>query len=142
MSLDKSTYFGTKVSESLLSLSKSSKDIPFKKEHSLERRKNEAKVIMEKYPERIPIIAECHEKSSNQIQIDKKKYLVPKDLNVGQFHYVIRKRIKLQPDENLYIFCNHTMPSSNTVITQLYNEYHDEDGFLYITFAKESSFGN
>jgi GABA(A) receptor-associated protein len=28
--------------------------------------------------------------------IDKKKYLVPADLTVGQFVYVIRKRIKLR----------------------------------------------
>ena len=29
--------------------------------------------------------------------IDKKKYLVPSDLTVGQFVYVIRKRIKVGP---------------------------------------------
>jgi GABA(A) receptor-associated protein len=30
---------------------------------------------------------------------DKKKYLVPQDLTVQHFQYVIRKRIKLSPDQ-------------------------------------------
>lgn len=61
--------------------------------------------------------------------IDKKKYLVPSDLTVvrpvrdsdanvlrffdglqGQFVYVIRKRIKLQPEKGVFIFVNKTLP--------------------------------
>jgi hypothetical protein len=36
---------------------------------------------------------------SDIAEIDKKKYLVPMDLTVGQFVYVIRKRIKLSPEK-------------------------------------------
>ena len=42
--------------------------------------------------------------------IDKKKYLVPADLTVGQFHYVIRKRIKLAPEKALFLFCSNSIP--------------------------------
>ena len=31
--------------------------------------------------------------------LDKKKYLVPSDLTVGQFYFLIRKRISLRPED-------------------------------------------
>lgn len=42
--------------------------------------------------------------------IDKKKYLVPSDLTVGQFVYVIRKRIKLSPEKAIFIFVDDVLP--------------------------------
>jgi hypothetical protein len=42
--------------------------------------------------------------------IDKKKYLVPADLTVGQFVYVIRKRIKLSPEKAIFIFVKNVLP--------------------------------
>ena len=44
--------------------------------------------------------------------IDKKKYLVPGDLTVGQFVYVIRKRIKLEHEKTLFIFINNVLPAT------------------------------
>jgi GABA(A) receptor-associated protein len=41
-------------------------------------------------------------------EIDKKKYLVPTDLTVGQFVYVIRKRIDLNAEKALYVFVAST----------------------------------
>jgi GABA(A) receptor-associated protein len=67
----------------------------FKDEHPFDKRKAEASRIREKYPDRIPCIVEKAEKS-DMTSIDKKKFLVPHDLTVGQFVYVIRKRIKLR----------------------------------------------
>lgn len=48
--------------------------------------------------------------------IDKKKYLVPADLTVGQFVYVIRKRIKLSPEKAIFIFINNVLPPTGRVI--------------------------
>jgi GABA(A) receptor-associated protein len=62
----------------------------FKSEHSFDKRKLESARIRAKYPDRIPVICEKATKS-NLEDIDKKKYLVPSDLTVGQFVYVIRK---------------------------------------------------
>lgn len=49
--------------------------------------------------------------------IDKKKYLVPCDLTVGQFVYVIRKRIKLQPEKGIFIFVNNVLPSTGKTVS-------------------------
>merc|ERR1711938_123213 len=44
-----------------------------------------------KHPDRIPVIVEKRPRDATLPLIDKKKFLVPADLTVGQFVYVIRK---------------------------------------------------
>ncbi|KAJ4833723.1 Autophagy- protein 8f [Turnera subulata] len=71
-------------------------------------RRAEAARIREKYPDRIPVIVEKAERSDIP-NIDKKKYLVPADLTVGQFVYVIRKRIKLSAEKAIFIFVDNVL---------------------------------
>ena len=70
--------------------------------------------------------------------IDKRKYLVPKDLSMHQFTFIIRKRIKLNPSQAIFLMINNTLCPSNTTIGEVYDEYHDEDGFLYIKYNGET----
>jgi GABA(A) receptor-associated protein len=79
------------------------------------------------------VICEKVEKSDIPT-IDKKKYLVPSDLTVGQFCYVIRKRIKLAPEKAIFIFVNEVLPPTAALMSSIYDEHKDEDGFLYITY--------
>lgn len=114
--------------------------VSFKEQYPFVTRKSEAGRIRAKYPDRIPVIVE---KSINSDipMVDKKKYLVPSDLTAGQFLYVIRKRIELPPEKAIFIFVNNTLPPSTDMMSQLYAEYKDEDGFLYLSYSGESSFG-
>uniref|UniRef100_A0A9I9CLN0 Autophagy-related protein n=1 Tax=Cucumis melo TaxID=3656 RepID=A0A9I9CLN0_CUCME len=106
----------------------------------LEKRKAEAARIREKYPDRIPVIVEKAERSDIP-SIDKKKYLVPADLTVGQFVYVIRKRIKLSPEKAIFIFVDNVLPPTGAIMSAIYEEKKDEDGFLYVTYSGENTFG-
>ncbi|CAJ0649628.1 8076_t:CDS:2 [Entrophospora sp. SA101] len=108
----------------------------FKDEHPFEKRKAEADRIRQKYPDRIPVICEKVEKS-DIATIDKKKYLVPADLTVGQFVYVIRKRIKLSPEKAIFIFVDEVLPPTAALMSSIYEEHKDDDGFLYITACVE-----
>jgi GABA(A) receptor-associated protein len=56
-------------------------------------------------------------------------------LTVGQFCYVIRKRIKLAPEKAIFIFVNEVLPPTAALMSSIYEEHKDEDGFLYITYA-------
>lgn len=38
------------------------------------------------------------------------RYLVPADLTVGQFVYVVRKRIKLGAEKAIFVFVKNTLP--------------------------------
>eukprot|EP00956_Cyclotella_meneghiniana_P041361 scaffold224155_cov66-Cyclotella_meneghiniana.AAC.3 len=110
----------------------------FKEEHPLEKRTSEAERIRSKYPDRVPVICEKADRSDIP-DIDKKKYLVPADLTVGQFHYVIRKRIQLAPEKALFLFCSNTIPPNAALMSTVYEEQKDEDGFLYVQYSGEVS---
>ncbi|KAJ8449394.1 hypothetical protein Cgig2_002526 [Carnegiea gigantea] len=112
----------------------------FKQEHDLEKRRAEAARIREKYPDRIPVIVEKAERSDIP-NIDKKKYLVPADLTVGQFVYVIRKRIKLSAEKAIFIFVDNVLPPTGAMMSAIYEGKKDEDGFLYVTYSGENTFG-
>jgi GABA(A) receptor-associated protein len=112
----------------------------FREQHPLEKRKAEAIRIRQKYADRIPVIVEKALKS-DVADIDKKKYLVPADLTVGQFLYVIRKRLKLDAEKAIFIFIRGTIPASSSLLSQVYKEQKDDDGFLYVTYSGESTFG-
>ena len=120
------------------------KSLFFKDEIPFAMRKEEASRILSKYPNRIPIIIERSEECSNDIPVvDKKKYLVPNDITTGQFTYIIRKRIELEPEKAIFLFAGEdfTIPPSSSLISEIYNNYKDEDGFLYFTYSGENTFG-
>jgi GABA(A) receptor-associated protein len=112
----------------------------FKEKYDFEKRKMEVDRIRDKYPTKIPIIVEKNKKSSVP-DLDKGKFLVPADLTVGQFLHIVRKRIKLSSEQALYIFINNTIPPTSAPLTSLYEHHKDEDGFLYITYSGENTFG-
>jgi GABA(A) receptor-associated protein len=115
---------------------------PFKERYTLEERKVEANKIFSKFTGRIPIIVERALKAHDIPVIDKNKYLCPGDLTIGQFLYVIRKRINLPSEKALFVFINDTLPPTNTLIKELYHTFKNEDGFLYMTYCGENVFGN
>jgi len=122
-------------------MSEIKENIPYKNQFDLEHRKDEANRIREKYPTRIPVIVEMKDLSNDVPDIDKKKFLVPNDLTVGQFIFVVRKRIQLAPEKALFCFIDDTIPSTNSLMSQLYTDHKDEDGFLYISYTGENTFG-
>lgn len=112
----------------------------FRMKHSFEKRLEESSKILEKYPERVPII--CERITSNIPDIDRKKYLCPRDLSIANFMHIIRKRIKLSSDKSIYLFINEkTIPITSSLLGVIHNNYKHEDGFLYISYGGESTFG-
>lgn len=62
--------------------------------------------------------------------MDKRKYLIPMDLTVGQFVYVIRKRISIPPEKAIFIFVNDTLPPTAALMSTVYETHRDKDGFM------------
>merc|ERR1712071_72098 len=113
----------------------------YKEEHPFEKRRAEGEKIRRKYPDRVPVIVEKSPKARIG-DLDKKKYLVPSDLTVGQFYFLIRKRISLRPQDALFFFVNNVIPPTSATMGSLYQEHHEEDFFLYIAYSDESVYGN
>jgi|TARA_B110000285_G_scaffold2803_1_gene2933 GABA(A) receptor-associated protein len=112
----------------------------FKTDNEFSTRKSESDKITQKYPNRIPIIIEKAEKCILN-DIDKHKYLVPKDLNMNQFIYIIRKRIKLDNSQSIFFIVGNNVCPSNSPLSHIYEEHKDKDGFLYIIYTSENTFG-
>lgn len=113
----------------------------FKASVALDRRRHESRRIREKYPDRLPVIVERATGNATVPTIDKNKYLVPLELSVGQFIYVIRKRMALRPEQAIFVFINNVLPPTSSSMDQIYADHADEDGFLYVTYSGENVFG-
>lgn len=108
---------------------------------SFDERLKESTNIKKKYPSRFPIIVERYNKCKNINDIDKKKYLVPEDMTLGQFIFTIRKRLKLTPEKALFVFINNSLIPSNLLIKEIYDKNKNKDGFLYVQYTGENTFG-
>ena len=58
-----------------------------------------------------------------------------------RFIYVIRKRIKLPPEKAIFIFVDNVIPPTASLMSAVYEVQRDEDGFLYVTYSGENTFG-
>lgn len=74
-----------------------------------------------KYADRIPVIVEKAPKSTAP-DIDKKKFLVPAEISVGKFALEIRKHMKLNPEQAIYLFINDTLPPTAALMSQIYEK--------------------
>lgn len=115
--------------------------VPYKVRYSFEQRISESTKIRQKFPGRVPVIVERSQRSESIPMIDKEKFLVPGDLTVGQFIFVVRKRLSLPSETALFIFVNGTLPTTGTFLRELYETLRDSDGFLYANYAGENTFG-
>lgn len=103
--------------------------IDYQEKYSFDKRLNDAENLIEKYPDRVPVIVEKrHSRSLNPFhknknelpEIKNSKFLVPKDLSVGQLFYIIRKNLNLKSDEALYLFINNKMPVFSSTMGSIY----------------------
>lgn len=113
----------------------------FKEQHSFAQRQIEALRIRDKFPSRIPVIVERSPQSKHIHNLDKTKFLVPSDLTISQFIYIIRKRLTLPSEMALFLFVNGTLPTTSSFMSELYTSFADKDGFLYCLYSGENVFG-
>lgn len=112
----------------------------YRKEKTFEERLQESTKVKDKYSDKIPIIVTKSSKCKLP-DIDKNKYLVSNDMVLSQFLCTIRKRIKLQSSEALFFFVDNVIPNNGAPLGEIYNLHKDKDGFLYIVYASENTFG-
>mgnify|MGYP001557920375 CR=1 FL=1 len=113
----------------------------YKDKYTFERRCEEYAKVIETNPERLPVIIE-RAIGSDIPCIDKNKYLVPRELTIGQLSFVVRKRIHLSHEKALFLFVdsNVILPTGIT-IEEIYKQYAEKCGFLFIQYSSENTFG-
>ncbi|VDO49590.1 unnamed protein product [Schistosoma margrebowiei] len=91
----------------------------YKEDRPFEKRLEEGQNIRKKYPSSVPVIVEKSPRARVG-NLEKNKYLVPSDLTVGQFYFLIRKKIQLNPEEALFFFVKDIIPPTSATMGALY----------------------
>lgn len=78
----------------------------------------------------------------SQKEYMKTKYIVSQDKSFGEFMSGFRKGITVNSDKGLFFSsCSGIMLVPNQLMSQIYQRFKDEDGFLYIIYTCENTFG-
>jgi len=124
----------------------------YKNSVSLKVRKEATKNILDKYPDKCPIYLTF----DNKIVLKPRsgtnfnKYIINNSLTVGQYLSILKKKIEMGENIGLTLFINiykndklvnTTLPILSTSIENVYANFKDEDGFLYMNLIAENTFG-
>ena len=102
----------------------------------MENRNNNAQRIIDKYPNKIPLIIKT------KIPMERTKFLISDGTTLAMFMFLLRtKYMNLKGNESLYIFFNNRILNSSTTFSTLYERYKSDDGFLYANVVIENTFG-
>jgi hypothetical protein len=110
---------------------------------SFEDRKKRSNSLLQKYPDKIPVILEKSMKDKYLPKMDKTKLLVADDMTVSTVLQLIKKNLKINETTSIYIMIsdkNIMLSGAQTIIT-IYQEHKNEDGFLYLEYCTENVFG-
>ncbi|XP_066467577.1 microtubule-associated proteins 1A/1B light chain 3C [Tiliqua scincoides] len=115
---------------------------PFKHRKSFATRVEEVAGIRGKFPTKVPVIVERYQKEKYLPLLDKTKFLVPQELTMMQFITIIRSRMALSATQAFYLLVNNkSLASMSLTLAEVYQDYKDEDGFVYMTYASQEMFG-
>jgi hypothetical protein len=116
----------------------------YRKEVSFEDRKHDSQTVLDIHPDMVPVIV-----NSKSCYLVKQKYLVPDNSSMMSFFNILKKRIQIDSQAGVYIYVEHIngkesdflLPSLSESIISLYSTYVYDDGFMYVSIEKESTFG-
>lgn len=112
----------------------------FERKYTLQQRQKEVKSLSMRHPSRVPVL--IYAADNSQPKIEKNKYLVPKEISMSQFLYIIKKYISIQSNEAIFLYTkNNSIVNSSKTIAEIYNEHKSDDEFLYFIYSVENTFG-
>eukprot|EP00441_Pelagodinium_beii_P013776 CAMPEP_0197665040 /NCGR_PEP_ID=MMETSP1338-20131121/59000_1 /TAXON_ID=43686 ORGANISM="Pelagodinium beii, Strain RCC1491" /NCGR_SAMPLE_ID=MMETSP1338 /ASSEMBLY_ACC=CAM_ASM_000754 /LENGTH=299 /DNA_ID=CAMNT_0043243791 /DNA_START=105 /DNA_END=1004 /DNA_ORIENTATION=+ len=106
----------------------------------------DAAKIRQKFPDRVPII--CTRSAYADLpELSKNKFVLPGSMLCGEFKYIVHKQLAEatagpgNAARTIYLFVNGVTPKTSTPMSELYDQFRGEDGFLYITYGAENTLG-
>ena len=116
--------------------------IAYLRDHPFLKRQAVSSNVLHQYPDKVPIIIGRGELKRTP-PIDKCKFLAPKDISFSKFTIELRKYIQnINPTDALFFFLkNNTLPVPSMNMDAIYEKYKSNDGFLYINYSTENTFG-
>lgn len=111
--------------------------------------KEEYKNLRIKYPKRVPVVIKEMKGCTLEKKLEESKYLVPDDLSVAHFIFILRKRLDLEGKSEVAIFLfvhkegtrDFSIPTASKAFSEIFSQYGFADGHLPMYYATENTFG-
>jgi len=113
----------------------------FQSKRTFEERVRDSSTIKEQHPDKIAVIVERSKSERTLPILDKTKFLVPGHVTVTELIRVLRRRLQLAPGQALFLFSSRGLPPGTQTLAELHEADRDEDGFLYMFYAAQETFG-
>lgn len=115
----------------------------FKKTFSdAKKRAEESARMLKEHPDYVPVIIERAKSSRDMETMSKHKFLVKSVRTVAEFMMTVRKNLTIDETTAIYLHTTEgSILSSQENMATLYEREKDEDGFLYVVYSKENTFG-
>ena len=67
---------------------------------------------------------------------------MPRSFTIGEVLSIIRSKLNLRREQGLVlVVCGKYMLKANAILSDIYDIYKDQDGFLYLIYAEENIYG-
>ncbi|GAH29169.1 unnamed protein product [marine sediment metagenome] len=113
--------------------------IEFQDKYNIDSRYKLSQSVKRSQPGRVPVIID--RRSEKDPTLDKNKYLVPRDISVAKLIDEIRRSTEIDSKHALFFFSQGMLLTPSRLIDQVYEKCKDRDGFLYIIYTRENTFG-
>eukprot|EP00930_Biecheleria_cincta_P000884 TRINITY_DN102077_c0_g1_i1.p1 TRINITY_DN102077_c0_g1~~TRINITY_DN102077_c0_g1_i1.p1 ORF type:complete len:315 (-),score=47.45 TRINITY_DN102077_c0_g1_i1:239-1183(-) len=107
---------------------------------------DEARKLLQKYPDRVPVF--CYRSThANLPDLPKRKFAVPRTWTCSEFKYLIHRQLVealrggTSVDQTIYIFVNGITPKTSSVMSEMYDQFKGDDGFLHVKYSAENTLG-
>uniref|UniRef100_A0A1I7ZBI5 Autophagy-related protein n=1 Tax=Steinernema glaseri TaxID=37863 RepID=A0A1I7ZBI5_9BILA len=114
----------------------------YKERKTLGQRRRLFEEISRNNPGKIPVIIERLNGERPLPNIDRAQFLVAESTTIAELCSVIRRRLQLTANQSIILYVNDkVMPGVMTPMWKLHQAEKGEDGFLYINYCGQATFG-
>ena len=76
------------------------------------------------------------------LPIKKSKFLVPREITAQKLVHILTGYIPdLKPEQSVFFFVKNNIVGGLDSVEEMYRKHKQDDGFLYLTYTTENTFG-
>ncbi|CAD8133239.1 unnamed protein product [Paramecium octaurelia] len=114
--------------------------LSFQNTRSFDERKNESDNCKQLYPNDVLVVVEQLNRSKLPRQ-NFIKFKMPNTMTIMNVLQYIKSKIKLSQYDSINLYCGKILLRIDQTLKELYHQFKDLDGFLYINYIEMNSFG-
>ena len=114
----------------------------FREKFTYSKRVELSERIRNRHYSKVPVIVDRAANTPNLPLLEKQKYLTPQHFTMANFTNEILQQLPVQEQSHICFYVGNgvrAMPAM--LMQQVYEQYKDTDGFLYVTYGEHKTFG-